>query len=180
MRPILLFLAFYLLSIPYSTAQNDQKILSKAEEFASKAGVISKIEDYKLGAMPLSYGAVAEARVRVITVNSDTRKLFQISYEGKYDTKVASFEESELSETIKAFDELKRMAAEDASKGPDYLENRFITDQGVQVGYFIRGKELMWFIKLEKYGSGNTIFPKSANIIEETFRRAKTKLAELN
>ncbi len=62
---------------------------------------------------------------------------------------------------------------------PEYLENRFITEDGFEVAYFISNEKVTWCIKLEKYGSDNTIFLKSGDDIEVPFNEARNKIEEL-
>ena len=69
----------------------------------------------------------------------------------------------------------------DVASNPDYLENKFITVDGFEVGYFVDKGKSTWYLKLEKYGNdNNTLFIKDGSSnIETAFNDAKTKIEEL-
>ena len=58
----------------------------------------------------------------------------------------------------------------------DYLENKFVTDDGFQIGYYIKNEKAIWYITLEKYGSDNNIFIRDLNEVESSFIEAKNKI----
>ncbi|MCZ2223351.1 MAG: hypothetical protein LC122_06945 [Chitinophagales bacterium] len=74
---------------------------------------------------------------------------------------------------------MKSDLSNDVALKPDYLENKFTTSDGFQVGYFIKSGKPTWYLKLEKYGSNNTIFIKDGDTIEAAFSNAKNKIDEL-
>ncbi len=84
-----------------------------------------------------------------------------------------------MTEILKALKVLKTDVANDISANPDYMENKFVTVDGFQVGYFISGGKASWYIKLEKYGSDNTLFIDNGDTIETAFTEAKNKIDEL-
>jgi len=59
------------------------------------------------------------------------------------------------------------------------LENKFITTDGFQIGYYVSKGKSTWYIRLEKYGSDNTLFFNSVLGIEQSMENAKTKIDEL-
>jgi len=62
---------------------------------------------------------------------------------------------------------------------PDYLENKFVTEDGFQLGYYVSYRKLKWYLVLEKYGSDNTIFINSVSFIEDSFSKARQKIEEI-
>ncbi len=159
--------------------QNAKEANTKMDAFASKTGVIIKFVDYYLPNLNLTYGGVAETKVRKLMSGGDIGYFYQISYEGKYDTKTASIAYEDLVEVIKAIQTLKTESESDKSSNPDYLENKFVTDDGFQVGYYVSNGKLQWYLVLEKYGSGNTVFINDVSTIESAFNEAKTKIESL-
>lgn len=97
----------------------------------------------------------------------------------KYGNSTASIEYSDLLEVIKAFNSLKSEVENDVNTNPDYLENKFITEDGFQLGYYVTKGKATWSIKLEKYGSDKTLFIKDLEEIESNFIEAKNKIEEL-
>jgi hypothetical protein len=158
--------------------QDAKEANTKMDAFASKTGVIIKFVDYSLPNLNLTYGA-AETKVRKLMSGGDIGYFYQISYEGKYDTKTASIAYEDLVEVIKAIQTLKTESASDKSSNPDYLENKFVTDDGFQLGYYVSNGKLKWYLVLEKYGSGNTVFINDVSTIESAFNEAKSKIESL-
>ena len=174
MKKVLLILCLFATGIMVE-AQTVKEEVSKMDAFASKTGVIIKFVDYSLPNLSLSYG-IAESKIRKLISSGDTAYFYQISNESKYGTKTASIAYEDLLEVIKALETLKDESVNDAILKPDYIENKFVTDDGFQIGYYVSGGKTNWFLKLEKYGTGNTIFPKSVNSIEEALSIAKAKI----
>lgn len=159
-------------------AQDAKDEQSKMDQFASKTGVIVKFEDFNLPNIPLSYGA-AEARIRKLTSGGETKYFYQISNEGKYGTKTASIAYEDLIEVQKALTSLIAESAADASTSSDYIENKFVTDDGFKVGYYVSDGKLTWYMQLDKFGSNNTIFIKEASSVKSALDQAKAKMDEL-
>ena len=152
--------------------------ISKMDKFTSKTGSIIKYIDYSLANIKGVY-SVSETKVRKIISGESVGYFFQISKEGKYDTKNASIEYYDLLEVIKAIGKLKQESVEDIIYEGNYLENKFVTDDGFQIGYYISNEKINWYIKLEKYGSGNTIFIRDPLEIETILIDAKNKVDTL-
>jgi len=100
---------------------------------------------------------------------------------GQYSTNTASIEYSDLLEVIKALKTLQFEEPKDIASNPDYLENKFITVDGFEIGYFVDKGKSTWYLKLKKYGNdNNTLFIKDGSSnIETAFNDAKTKIEEL-
>lgn len=146
--------------------------------FSSKAGARTKFIDTNLPLLKTAY-ATPETRIRKIVSGTITAYFYQISNKGKYNTSTASIEYSDLVETIKAIGVLKQEVDKDIAISPDYLENKFVSEDGFQIGYYVSKEKCTWYIKLEKYGSDNTLFLNDVNIIEQAFTDAKAKIDEL-
>lgn len=178
-----LFLFFTLTSFVISSfCQNVKKesetLRTKIDVFSSKTGTIIKFNDTKLPNLKTSFG-VAETRVRKIISGTSVAFFYQISKEGKYNNSTASIEYSDLIEVLKAIKTLKREVEQDISQDPDYLENKFVSEDGFEVGYYVSKRKATWYIKLDKYGSDNTLFISDGDTIDEAFASAKNKIDEL-
>lgn len=180
-KPILLLSTFLLTVISFSqdVKKNAQKAETKMDAFASKTGIIVKFIDTNLPNLKLAYGSVAETRIRKIISGPEAKYFYQIESQGKYSSNTASIEYADLLEVIKAIKSLKTDVDKDISLNPDYLENKFTTTDGFQVGYYINKGKASWYLMLEKYGSDNTVFVKDGNDIETAFNEAKNKIEEL-
>lgn len=180
-QTLLILSTFILTSTAFAQdAKKDaQKAETKMEAFASKTGTIIKFIDTKLSDLKLSYGLVAETRIRKIINGQEARFYYQIENQGKYGSSTASIDYTDLLEVIKAIKSLKAEVEKDIALNPDYLENKFTTTDGFQVGYYVSKGKTNWYLRLEKYGSDNTIFVKDGNSIEPAFIEAKNKIEEL-
>lgn len=151
---------------------------SKIEEFVSKTGTIIKFENYNLENIKLTYG-MAESKIRKIIAGDEIRYFLQISKSGKYDTKTASIAYEDIIEIQKALKTLIKQSEIDINTDSDYLENKFITEDGFQVGYFVNNSKVKWYAVLEKYGSDNTLFLKEYSALENSLSDGKNKIEEL-
>lgn len=151
---------------------------TKMDMFSSKAGIITKFIDTKLPNLRTSYGS-SETRIRKISSGTTTAFFYQIEKEGKYNSSKASIEYADLIEVLKALKALKGEVEKDIISNPDYLENKFLTADGFGVGYYVSKGKSIWYIKLERYGSDNTLFIDNGDNIETAFIEAKNKIDEL-
>ena len=178
-----LFFATMLISAIGLTKAQDvkkdaEKTLTKMDVFSSKTGVITKFVDTKLPNLKTKFDAI-ETRIRRISNGSNSAYFYQIEKSGKYSNNVASIEYNDLLEVIKALQVLKQDVDKDISLNPDYMENKFVTVDGFQVGYYVSGGKATWYSKLEKYGSDATIFIDSGETLLNSFTEAKNKIDEL-
>lgn len=156
-----------------------ETVKTKMDAFASKTGTITKFTDTKLPSIKSSFGEIAVTRVRRVNNGSVSAYFYQVEKPGKYSNSTASIEYTDLIEVIKALKTLKAEVDKDVSANPDYLENKFITVDGFQVGYYVSKGKSSWYLKLEKYGSDNTLFIDNGDVLEIAFTEAKTKIDEL-
>lgn len=174
----ILTLLITIYSFSQDIKKESEKVKTKMEQFASKSGVITKFTDTNLSDLKSGY-TVAETRIRKLNSAGIVKYFYQIEKPGKYGSSTASIEYSDLLEVIKAFNSLKLEVNIDVTKNPDYLENKFITEDGFQLGYYVSKGKATWYIKLEKYGSDKTLFIKDLEKIESNFVEAKNKIEEL-
>jgi hypothetical protein len=178
--PLAVVLILYSTFLYSQDVKKEAKVAeTKLEAFVSKTGVVIKFVDYNLDNLKLSYGDVVSTRVRKLSNSKDSKYFYQIEKSEQYTNSVASIEYSDLLEIIKAIQTLKSEVGKDISTGPDYLENKFLTEDGFQIGYYVSKGKASWYIKLEKYGSKNTLFLKDGDNIELAFNNARNKIEEL-
>ncbi|WP_261511617.1 hypothetical protein [Chryseobacterium paludis] len=158
--------------------KESEPVKTKMDVFASKTGSITKFVDTKLPKLKATYES-SETRVRKISNGSSNAYFYQIEKTGKYNNTTASIEYSDLIEVLKAIAVLKAEVNSDITSNPDYMENKFVTVDGFQVGYYVSQGKAKWYIKLEKYGSDNTLFIDNGDTIEAAFVEAKNKIDDL-
>lgn len=160
----------------YSQEKEVQK--TKIDEFSSATGEIIKYTDYEAETLSISYGVV-KTKIRKFSISDNTKFFFQISKKGKYSTKKASIAYEDLLEVNKAINVLKASIISDEASNPSYFENKFVSDDGFQVGYYVSKGKASWYISLEKYGSDNSIFIKDLDNLESVLNDAIEKIKVL-
>lgn len=148
---------------------------SKMLDFVSKTGVIMKFENYNLSNIKSTYG-LAKSKIRKVIIGDRIKYFFQISKAGKYDTKTASIAYEDLIEIQKALSSLKIQSEKDISNPSDYLENKFITEDGFEVGYYVSKDKIVWYVNL---GNDNTLFMKDYEAVNIVFKSGKEKIEKL-
>ena len=169
-----------LLLLP-ALAFGQQKDGTKIDKIRSKKGVTIRFIDYKLPAVESRF-APLKLTVKVFEAG-DERQLFYEVYVNAADindTNVAWIAEEDLSDMIHALQSLKQSAIKDAQSKPDYLENRFVTEDGFSVGYHISEGQLSWWLSFDEIGSGSSVFFDDVATIENLFKQAKDKMDSLH
>ena len=152
----------------------ESKQLTKFEEFSSKTGSIIKFVDFSLPKLSLSWGPLGTS-ILVMKANKDS--YFYRIEEAETRSSVAHIamiEYSDLVEINKALVKLTSEVESDIVTNPDYLENKFITTDGFQVGYYVNKGSAHWYLKLERYSS-STVFVKNQEVLVEAFTNAQKK-----
>ena len=180
MRKILFILAVIMSVFCYSQNKEESKKLTKFEEFTSKTGSIMKFVDVKMPNIPLFFMGSIETGVRTILNSQENAYFYRIEQgeSSKSIAHVAMIEYSDLVEVNKALEKLVSEVNSDIQSNPDYLENKFITEDGFQIGYYVSKGKASWYIKLERYGS-STVFVKNAEALISAFKNAQSKIEEL-
>ena len=157
----------------------DKTIETKMDAFASKTGTIIKFIDYNLPGLKSFLTGSVDTRIRKFSGAGESKYFYQTEKTGQYSNTTASIEYSDLLEVIKALTTLKTQVDNDVALNPDYLENKFVTSDGFEIGYYVSNGKTKWYLKLERYGSDNTIFINDVETLTTAFQGAKDKIEEL-
>ncbi len=152
---------------------------TKLELATLKKGVVTKYTDYSLeGLKATGIQLPIETKIRKVKSGIVINYFYQIRRQLNNST--ASIEYSDLIELIKVLKDLKTEFNADGTEKSDYLENKFVTSDGFQIGYFIDKSKNSWYIKLHEFGEDEDIL-KFDNIetLETAFNNAKVKIDEL-
>jgi hypothetical protein len=155
-----------------------QDAQTKMDAFLSKTGQIIRFIDYGLPSIKTDYEYVS-VKIRQFEVQGDIKYFYQLSKESKYGTKTSSIEYSDLIEIVKAMDALLEKYNEDSKTNFDYMENKFSTEDGFQVGYYKSQKGTKWYMRLEKTGSDITVFLSDGNVLKSAFIIGKDKIESM-
>lgn len=179
MKKILLVLLVLMPLVSF--AQNDAaKKLTKFEQLSSKTGKISKFVDVNLPNIPLSFLGTLETSVRTLMGEQVNAYFYRLEEPetSRSNAHIAMIEYSDLVEINKALAKLCTEVNTDCAANPDYLENKFITNDGFEIGYYVSKGKASWYIKLERY-SNSSVFIKNAETLTENFSNAQKKIEEL-
>jgi hypothetical protein len=178
MKKLLVVTGLVLSSIMLYGQEKTETFKTKTDTFLSKTGSIIKYVDYAQPFIKSSYSS-CETRVRKITNGTNIPLyVYQIVKEGEYGNSTASIEYNDLLEILKALRTLKGEVIVDEQM-PNYIENKFVSTDGFQLGYYTDKGKSVWYIKLEKYGNDNTIFIDNVDLIVLALNGAKTKIEEV-
>ena len=164
----------FLLVVSFTLGQ-EEKSLSKMDRFVSNSGQIIMLENYNLADLP-GYSEKVKVVVRKATVGKDESYYLLLSKEDKYGNKTAAIAEEDLVEVGLALTSLIQKSQLQETSA-DYLENKFTTEDGFQIGY-AKGKSITWFITLEKYGKSTILFD-GFDELTMTLELAMEKIEEL-
>lgn len=167
-----LILLFMTLSL---AAQNTNEEKSKLNVITSQKGVMIKFIESSLPILNLRYGEKATIKVRKY-ISKETQTFFLNIANSSAST---SIPEEDLVAIIEALKTLKISLESDLSKSKDYLENKFVTNEGIQIGYYINNGNENWFLKLSDYGSNNTLLIKEFSDLESLLKDANSKIQEM-
>ena len=181
MKRIIFVLMMALMMPVVSNAQNDAaKKLTKFEQITSKTGRISKFVDVNMPSIPQSFMGSLSTSIRTVMGEQSNSYFYRIeeSETSRSTSHIAMIEYSDLVEINKALVKLTSEVESDIVTNPDYLENKFITTDGFQVGYYVNKGSAHWYLKLERYSS-STVFVKNQEVLVEAFTNAQKKIEEL-
>lgn len=153
----------------------EEKELTKMERFVSNTGQIVKLENFTMPDLT-AYNEKLNVKVRRATMGGEAAYFLLLIKEDKYSDKSAAIAEDDIKEVLKAFDNLILQSSKEESNA-DYLENKFTTEDGFQIGY-AKGKSITWFITLEKYGKSTVLFDGPSEI-KATLSTAINKIDQL-
>jgi hypothetical protein len=180
MKKLLFLFAMMLPLAVIAQSEQSENKLTKFEQFTSKTGRISKFVDVKMPNLPLSFMGSVEASVRTVMGDSENHYFYRIeeAETSRSIAHIAMIEYSDLVEINKALNKLVSEVDADCAANPDYLENRFITEDGFQIGYYVSKGKANWYLKLERYRS-STVYIKNMDVLTTNFPAAQQKIEEL-
>ncbi len=180
MKKVLILIAILSSTVAFAQkSDKEDKQLTKFEQISSQTGKIVKFQDVKMPNIALSFGGVLKAGIRLV-MGENEAFFYRIEKPETSSSlgRIAMIEYSDLVEINKALETLSSAVDSDLEANPDYLENKFRTVDGLEVGYYVSNGKANWFIKLERYTS-STVFPRNKEEIINSFLEAQSKIESL-
>lgn len=171
-----LFVFYSIFIIQFSFAQ--EKPITKMDTFISRSGEIVRFSDYNLPKLKTDYD-ILDVTVRKFDSKGDLKFFLRLTKTDKTSEHNASIEYSDLLEVIQSLETLIPMAITDQKDPSDYLENKFATEDGFQIGYYKSNNKIKWYMALEKYGSGNSVFFSDISSVKALLIKGKEKIESM-
>lgn len=153
----------------------DEEELTRMEKIVSNTGQILKLENFILPDI-VAYNEKLHVKVRRATMGREAAYDLLLTKEDKYGAKSVAIAEEDLKEVLYAFQDLIVQSASESSSA-DYLENKFTTDDGFQIGY-AKGSSITWFVMFDRYGKSTVLFD-NPDGIKNALANAIFKIEEL-
>jgi len=174
-----LALCFMIFIIPFVAFS--QQATTQMDTFLSATGQIIRFMEYNqpsLKTNKTTYAGGLKVTIRVIDSFGGGKSYFaRIQLENDKNTRTASIEYSDLVEILKATDVLMSNSLTDVKVDCDYIENKFATKDGFQIGYYVNNvKKVIWYIQLEKIHSDATVFFSDINEVRSGLANLKDKM----
>jgi len=177
-RVICLFILITSILLLAFTQENIKKD-SSYDSFVSQNGQMMKLQDFRLPWMEgIGYSSY-QNRIRLVCIDQAEKYYLQIIKDSKTGNIIGSLEYNEIVEMNDAIKILQTQYDNDIARSIEYLENVFINNNGIQVGYIISDLNKGWFIRLDKYKNDSIIlFEESLDIIKG-LKEALNKIEEI-
>lgn len=154
--------------------------LTKYEQLTQQTDVQCKITDYDIAILYAQLFHDMETSIRSVDVEGSVRYFYHIR---RKETK-----EQPAMEAFVAFDDfveidkvLELMIEEerkDRSARKDYCENFYRTEDGFQLGYYIKNRQTNWYIVLDRYGEKKVPFD-NVTKLKDHFKKTLAKFEEV-
>jgi len=180
MKKVILFVVFTTL-VFCSYSQGTKKILSKADDFSSKAGTLIERKSYDIGKVK-----TVKVEVQKLTNLMDKTSVSSLRFEyttgGSYSsTKIGVLDSDEIDGLIKS---IKILQTSVFNTKPDtYTEIVFTSRTGFEAGCYYSERKSAWstYLKLEKYDGKSTVFMNIADFetLLKIAEKAQVKIKSL-
>ena len=148
-------------------------------EILGKRNVITRFQDYNLPNIQGNYISYTN-RIRAFTIDDRTVFFYQVMRETDKIITTITLTEKELADTLTKMNVLNSSFILDKAKKADYIENKIVTETGVEIGYFASSISSGWFINVESNRGEKTIVLYKDEELFQTLQRAVKKIESLN
>lgn len=151
---------------------------SKIEELTQRTGTLIRFIDYELPTLKTN-NEKALARVRGVRIDGEVTYFYQIEQTDKIIPLVGSIDSNDLVEMIKAMDALLSSSVSDSKYDPYYLENKYVTPDGLQIGYYMKDQRMLWFVQLNRLLSETILLSYDYTTFFDSIKKGKELIEKL-
>lgn len=148
MKRIILILAILLPMFANGQTNDAEQNLSKSEVCSSKTGIMSRCVDTYLADISTKNAKPLKTCIRTLKLGDNTSYLYVIK-KANISSNVV-IRDSDVVAINKALDKFIREVDADCVIETDYIENKYITENGFEIGYFVSDGKATWYMKLER------------------------------
>jgi len=173
--------ALLLILIPgISNAQQKDTLKTKMDQLLSTTGKIIKISDYALPTIQSDQGDVYPS-IRIFESNGKSHFFYRLSKSNHNVLKETFIAEEDLIKIIKVLNSLKQSVEIDKNAKSYYMEKKFVTIDGFEIGYDVKGsnKNLTWFMTLKQIEIKTKIYFVDFEIIDKSLKAANIRIKDL-
>jgi hypothetical protein len=148
-----------------SVAQNaePQSTKTKFNDFISKSGQIVSFESFNQTAFSTLIGGVLSVEKRIIKRGDDQKMFLVFEHPTQYTDRSTAIAEEDLKDLFNAISTLQNDAVIDINSNSQYLEKYYETSDNFKIGYYVKNKQIKWYIDLDTRLSESTFFIKDIN-----------------
>ena len=160
--------------VPYVRIEDRQ---TKYEQLTQQTGTLCKITDYEISTQLFNN---IETSVRSVVVDDAVRYFYRIYRKEKEERPafVALVAYDDLVELNRELESMIEEERKDRNARKDYCETFYRTEDGFQIGYFIKNRQTNWYLVQDRY-SQNKVFFDSGTKLKDHFKKAMTKFEEV-
>ena len=162
-----------LMLIPITITSQNKSEIGKGG-LSSKENRFVKFYDITTLGIPTAFGGWVKTHIRVFQENPNSKYSYIIEDE-------SSSILIEYQDLVKINQALVRLQSEvdaDIQAGRDYLENKYVSDNGFQIGYCVKNGEVSWFMQLNR-NTSSFILLKEPELFIPSFKAAQQEIEEL-
>lgn len=153
---------------------------TKYEQMTRQNGIRCHLADYDIATLYARLFHDMETSVRTVETDGSVRYFYRIfRKETKEKPAVEVFVAYEdFLEISDLLDSMMEEEREERNVRKDYSESFYRTEDGFQIGYYVKNRQTNWYIVMDRYGEEKVFFD-SVSKLKDHFKKALAKFEEV-
>lgn len=163
--------------VPYVRVEEHQ---TRYEQLTRQLGIQCKIGDYAISTLYAQLFHDLETSVRVVDIDGEPLYFYHIyRKETKEHPAIEAFVAyDDLVEVERKLESLIEEERKDRGVRKDYCENFYRTEDGFQIGYYMKNRQTNWYMVMDRYSDTKVIFD-NVTKLKDHFKKALAKFDEV-